>query len=126
MKGGSSIEKGAHINTDQGSLACREVGRREFYDFVNTTFNELVQRESRITHAKSSLALFCRMDIGILLNQEGSANYFVNEIERTPTTSLWSQNSKRTGVKIGILADTFAEAMRSWLCGMCNSYSLSS
>jgi hypothetical protein len=66
------------------------------------------------------------MDVGILVKQNGSVDYFVNEIERTTTCSLWSQDSKKTGVKIGILGDTFGEAMHGWLEGMCNSYSLSS
>ena len=125
VKAGWSPDKDL-TKTDHGSVSRRQNGRDQFYEFVNTTFQALVQRESRIIQAKTSLALFCRMDIGILENGDGSIHYFVNEIERTPTTSLWSHDAKKTGVKIGILADTFAEAMNVWLQGMCNSYSLSS
>lgn len=77
------------------------------------TYNQLMQCESRkLGGGKSSLALFLRMDVGLYIDGQGVANYFVNEVERTVTTSLWV---KTTGVPPNSLAQTFGECLGEWM-----------
>ena len=80
--------------------------------------------ESRSMSGKPSICLFCRLDIGLLIDKEGRAHYFVNEVERTQTTSLWSNRShaKSPKASTGILGDTFAQAFYEWLLSMNSPY----
>jgi len=79
------------VNPQHGAEYFREQGKREFYEFVLGTWRELVLRETRDGGGKPSICLFCRMDIGVRidLHGAGSSQYFVNEVEHSPTTSVW-------------------------------------
>ncbi|KAI5999281.1 hypothetical protein EDD15DRAFT_2193943 [Pisolithus albus] len=60
------------------------------------------------------------MDIGLKFLPEGPPQYFVNEVERSPTTSLWfSCNPSNT---MGTMADTFAMVFRQWIKDIRNPY----
>ncbi|KAI6025432.1 hypothetical protein EDC04DRAFT_2606310 [Pisolithus marmoratus] len=65
-------------------------------------------------------AVFCRMDVGLKITNDGCPHYFVNEVERSTTTSLWlASNLDNT---MGTMADTFAMVFRQWLHDMRNAY----
>jgi hypothetical protein len=111
-------KKCAH-NPTEGELHIRQKGRDEFYAFVKTTFDALYQIENRLIGGKSSIGIFCRMDIGVTKTKEGCVNYIVNEVERTPNASLWYQTKKVVNqVKIGTLGSTIARAFHVWLMDM--------
>ena len=42
--------------------------KEDFYVFVQQTYNELYRIESRVNGGKSPLAVFCRIDVGIIEN----------------------------------------------------------
>ena len=44
------------------------LAKEDFYVFVQQTYDELYRIESRVNGGKSPLAVFCRMDIGIIEN----------------------------------------------------------
>jgi hypothetical protein len=105
-------------NPDHGSHSIRSDAETEFKTFVLDTFNELYQIEARVLGGVPSIGIFCRFDIGLIVNAERQVHYFVNEVERVQTTSLWSNKQskeKSSQARIGILGETFAEAFYSWL-----------
>ena len=95
----------------------------EFVSFVERTWRELVTRETKDNEARPSIALFCRMDIGIRIDPFGKEPpaYFVNEVERSLNTSLWLRFH---GKFMGTLADTFAMAFKQWMKDVRNPYIL--
>lgn len=76
------------------------------------TWNALTILEKADAGGSVSISIFCRLDIG-LNYQEGKLSYFVNEVERSLTTSLWI-SAMPEGYH-GILADTFADTFHEWL-----------
>jgi hypothetical protein len=62
----------------------------ELYDFARKMLAAMVQYKTRKYGSKPSLAFFVRLDIGLIQNNAGELSYFVNEMERTGTCSLWS------------------------------------
>jgi hypothetical protein len=103
-------------NPDGGDHRTREKGKDEFYDFVRKTYRGLYHLESRSLAAKTSISLFCWLDIGLIV-VDGKVNYFINEVERTQTASLWSNSAQkfRSHTHINLLADTFGFALHAWL-----------
>lgn len=112
------------VNPQSGTALTRQQGRKEFCDYVMQTWKDLVARETKDTGAKPSLCVFCRMDIGIRIDPSGQLRpeYFVNEVERSPLTSLWFYHF--VGRTMGTFADTFAMVLRRWLMDIRNPYIL--
>jgi hypothetical protein len=112
-------------NPDHGTVLTREKGKTQFYDFVQKTYEGLYMVESRALGARSSISIFCRIDISLIV--EGDiVHYFVNEVKRYHTCSLWS--NRKTGpnsskVSIGTFADTFSETFHKSLVDIFNPYS---
>jgi len=106
-------------NPDDGDMQLREQARAEFFDFVNKTFLNLLQIESRLLTSRPSIGIFCRLDIGLMV-ANGRVNYFVNEVERTQTASLWNNPPKGTKYfsRIGLIGATFANSFHKWVSGM--------
>ena len=105
-------------NPDHGSHITRCEAETEYRQFVMNTYNELYQIESRVLGGIPSIAIFCRLDIGLIISAERKVQYFVNEVERVQTTSLWSNKEskeKSSRARIGILGEMFAGAFYSWL-----------
>lgn len=105
-------------NPDHGSHSIRSDAEAEFRSFVLDTYNELYQIEARVLGGIPSIGIFCRLDIGLIISADNEVHYFVNEVERVQTTSLWSNKQpkeKSSQARIGILGETFAEAFYSWL-----------
>jgi hypothetical protein len=90
------------------------------------TYEELYAMESRKTSGKPSICLFCRLDIGILIDGEGQVHYFVNEVEKTQTTSLWSNRQHAHSLRIParMLGHTFAKAFYEWMLSVQNPYTV--
>jgi hypothetical protein len=112
-------------NPDHGSHSTRSDAENEFRSFVLETYNELYQIESRVLGGISSIGVFCRLDIGLIISPQQQVHYFVNEVERVQTTSLWSNKQlkeKSSQARIGILGETFAEAFYNWLSHTINPH----
>lgn len=73
----------------QGSDAERNLGETQFKDFVMGQFRGLCERECPPDGSSSTLKVFCRMDVSLMVSGSGKLGYFVNEVERTNTASLW-------------------------------------
>ena len=50
----------------------------------------------------SSLQVFCRVDVGILSRPPNIASYFVNEVERGITASLWVGEGSHAAGMVGM------------------------
>jgi hypothetical protein len=101
------------VNPIEGNVDTRRRAKKEFEDFVKSTFHALYRIESQLISGKPSIGLFCRMDIGILWNDETlQINYFVNEIERTPNCTLWANQGS---TPIGTFGTTLADMFYRWL-----------
>lgn len=103
------------VNPDEGTEIERKRARMEFEGFVLNTWRELVLMEKAEVGGPVSISVFCRLDIGLNYH-DGQVTYFVNEVERSLTTSLW-MSAMPDGYH-GILADTFATTFYDWLHGM--------
>jgi hypothetical protein len=79
------------------------------------SYNGLMECETRKLGGMSSGSMFLRMDIGLYFDSGGRASYFINEVERTATTSLWGRT---VGIPLNTLAATFGESLRRWMDGM--------
>jgi hypothetical protein len=115
----------AICNPSHGSLITRNAARAEFIKFVMDTYRELYRIESRVLGGKPSMALFCRFDVGIIAGNDQNIHYFVNEVERAQTTSMWSNRScafSSAQVPFGTLATTFAGVFYDWLSDICNPH----
>jgi hypothetical protein len=113
-----SLPDGISIcNPLQGTFHHRQKGEIEFKEFVKKTYNELYRIETNTLGGRSSISVFCRFDIGLLFDKFHSADYFINEVERTPTASLWSNTSGngRNHSLIESLGSTFAYVFYDYL-----------
>ena len=98
---------------DGGTHMVRSNAMHDFESFALRTWEELVQLEKG-HFGTSASAIFCRLDIGVMMKGE-TISYFVNEVERSMTTSLWM--SAMPDAIHGTLADTLAEALHRWIIG---------
>lgn len=111
-------------NPKEGDWTIRNQAKKQFYDFVIQTYQKLYDLETRQLCAKSSISIFCRFDIG-LIEKENKVYYFVNEVERTQTASLWTNSLKTTGTnksRIGLFGSTFATVLYKWLQDISNPF----
>ncbi|KAI6017507.1 hypothetical protein EDC04DRAFT_2902507 [Pisolithus marmoratus] len=107
------------INPQHGDMLVHEEGKAQFFNFVLDTWRGLVLQETQKC-GKPSIAVFCWMDIGLMVTADGCPHYFMNEVEQSTTTSLWlACNINNT---MGTMADTFAMVFRQWLHDMKNAY----
>jgi len=126
------LKRGTLLNVEVsnptfGSMDTRSHGEHQFHQFVMDTYNELCKIELKQLLAKSSIGIFVRFDIALILDQSTKhVTYFVNEVECTQTTTLWSNRlrAKSTTAPTGILGYTLAETLHKWLCIMTDSSAL--
>ncbi|KAF8230020.1 hypothetical protein L208DRAFT_1378702 [Tricholoma matsutake] len=100
------------LNPDSNTFKFCENAKKEFRDFVLETYRGLLAMEVKTIGSRSTLSLFCRMDIGIFMDASRKASYFVNEVERTLTTAVWV---KDRDIPINSLALTIRQALHSGL-----------
>lgn len=108
----SQVNPEVFSKADEGNVEHRKGARDEFETFVKTVWNSVIMVEKDIVSGTPCTALFCRMDIGVMM-KDGQISYFVNEIERSMTTSLWM--SAMEDASHGILADSFGEVLHRWI-----------
>ena len=60
----------------------------------------------------SSLQVFCRVDVGILARAPDTASYFINEVERGITTSLWVTDGPYTA---GMSGMSIVASLKRWV-----------
>ncbi|KAG9308767.1 hypothetical protein JVU11DRAFT_11559 [Chiua virens] len=115
-QGELAISEDTFVNPTRGDLALREKGKREVYEFVDIVFRDLAVRENQIHGTRNSISVFCRIDVGLLFDRAGEPWYFVNEIERTTTASLWLRMDKINEQRS--MMDTFARVFHSYLTSL--------
>ncbi|KIK78106.1 hypothetical protein PAXRUDRAFT_28688 [Paxillus rubicundulus Ve08.2h10] len=103
------------VNPDQGTDSERRHAKKEFEAFTMNIWRNLVLTEKAMIGGSTSISIFCRLDVGLTM-KDSYAMYFVNEVERSLTTSLW-MSAMPDGLH-GIFADTFAATLHDWLTGM--------
>ena len=86
--------------------------RREFEDFVMEVFKRLCSMESSFTGIPSTLNVFCHIDVSLIFDENRKANYFVNEVERTNTASLWTSLRKQSNMT---MTNDFQSALYGWV-----------
>jgi len=115
------------FNPTFGSMDMHSHGEQQFHQIFMDTYDKLCKIELKQLLAKSSIGIFVRFDIALILDQSTKrVTYFVNEVERTQTTTLWSNRlrAKSTTAPTGILGYTLAETLHKWLCIMTDSSAL--
>ena len=101
-------------NPDYRSMSIRQHAEQEFREFVKQTYEGLCDAELKMLSAKSSIIVFVQFDIGLVESRgDGWVHYFVNEVERTQTMSLWS--NRWTGLG---LSQTSVVQNSKQQCGM--------
>ncbi|KIK76715.1 hypothetical protein PAXRUDRAFT_169020 [Paxillus rubicundulus Ve08.2h10] len=108
------------VNPDHGDCLEHSKGWDEFRIFVDKNYRGLVRQETNPTGIVSSLGVFCRMDIGLMFDTDGRPSYFVNEVERTPTMSMWLNTVEDTTVRV--MLDTFARVLHTHLTSLNHPY----
>ena len=101
-------------NPTFGSMDTRSRVEQQFHQFVMDTYNELCKIELKQLLAKSSIGIFIRFDIALILDQGTKrVTYFLNEVKCTQTMTLWSNRlrAKSTTAPTGILGYTLAETL---------------
>lgn len=94
-----------------------EAARLELETFAETTLQHIIKAERSAYHHEPSIELFCRMDIGVMPDDKGHLQYFVNEIARGPTTtSLFSGSTLDLRSVAPNLGADFAVAFHEYLC----------
>lgn len=97
---------------DKGDVETRQEAKQQFWSFVERTYQSLVDYEMRRQLGNPSICVFCRMDIGVI-ERDDALHYFVNEVERSTTASLW-MDAFPDGHH-GILADSIGVGIYEWL-----------
>jgi hypothetical protein len=85
----------------------------ELYEFARANVLELSKMEKRTTGSKSSIDTFCRIDIGLIQIENGSLQYFVNEVERGLNVSLWT--GQQWPYLMGEVAAKLGPLLHSWV-----------
>ena len=99
------------VNPQTGDRRSRSDGWEELRLFIDTTYRGLVTQESNPLGLRSSLTVFCRMDIGLMFDGEGNPSYFVTDIERSATMSMWLKVIEDTTNRS--MLDTFARVLHT-------------
>jgi hypothetical protein len=100
---------------------------QEFHEFVKQTYKGLCDAESKMLSAKSSITVFVWFNIGLVESRgDGQVHYFINEVERTQTMSLWSNHTHARSPKspTGILGCMLAGMLYKWLIRITHPYSV--
>ncbi|KAF8425023.1 hypothetical protein L210DRAFT_865476 [Boletus edulis BED1] len=108
------------VNPDDGHHHDRVKGSEELQAFVDKTFRHLHRAETSVGGFRSSLSVFCRMDVGILFDEGGVPHYFVNEVERTLTASLFLR--RIVDREMRTIAHSFAHVLHTYVADLDNPY----
>ena len=116
-------KNGTLLTTDVCNPAFRSMetclhGKQQFHDFIMDMYDELYKVELKQLQAKSSIGVFVCFDVALIVDQGTQrVTYFVNEVEHTHTTTLWSNRlkAKSSAAPTSILGYTLAETLYKWL-----------
>lgn len=72
---------------DLGGHHKRENAQKEFEEYALATWQSLVCMEKSLVAGTPCTAVFCRLDIGVIMKNR-TISYFVNEVEHSLMTSL--------------------------------------
>lgn len=92
----------------------------EVMKVVEESYKELFRQETNPAGAKSSLCVLSRFDVGLMFDDDGNPSYFVNEVERSQTMSLWLKTVEDTSMRG--MVDTFARVLHSHLSDLGDPY----
>ena len=107
------INKGEELTEDnvfdpnQGTVE-KDIARGKLYAFVTNFLDRLTALEG----AKSSLHVFCRVDVSIFVDEDKKVSFYVNEVERGLTTCLWSDQGTRL---VGHVGTNLAWPLACWV-----------
>jgi hypothetical protein len=94
-----------------------DAARLELETFAETTLRNLVEAERMAYYHRPSIETFCRLDIGVMPDEEGNLRYFVNEVTRSPTAAcLFSGYTFGVKTVAPNLGADFAVAFHRYLC----------
>lgn len=82
--------------------------KEELAQFVKKFLKHLMKQDGQ----NSSLRVFCRVDVSIFIKSPNVVSYFVNEVERGITTSLWVGEGLHTA---GIVGMGIVRPLKEWL-----------
>jgi hypothetical protein len=89
-----------------------DIARKELFDFVECQVDRLATLEERFyAGEKSSLRIFCRIDVGLLWHAS-KLHYFVHEVERGPSACLFGRASEEC---FTALANKFLNEFLGWV-----------
>ena len=80
----------------------------EILEFVKTFLKYLAKPEGQ----NSTLHVFCRVDVGVFIEKPNVVSYFVNEVERGITTSLWVADGPHT---VGMVGASIVGPLKRWI-----------
>jgi hypothetical protein len=80
----------------------------ELEQFVKTFIKHLEKLEGK----DSGLRVFCRVDVGIFIKTPNTVSYFVNEVERGVTTSLWVTDGPHS---VGVVGMSMVGPLKHWI-----------
>ena len=109
------------------SMETRGHRMQQFHEFIMDMYDELYKVELKQLQSKSSIGVFVHFDVALIVDQGTQCiTYFVNEVECTQTTTLWSNSlkAKSWAAPTGILGYTLAETLYKWFSIITDSSAL--
>ena len=113
------LKENPNLSAQEISPACEadpevlEYAMSELLTFAQKNLTELSKMERCSTGSASSMDIFCRMDIGIIETEDGSLDYFVNEVEKGVNVCLWA--GEVMPHLIGKVGSKLGQALHSWV-----------
>jgi len=108
-----SHDMGLPNGVTQNQIAAAQA---ELYTFALDTLAHIIDAEWLANGCASSLALYCRMDVGIHVKSDGKLCYFVNELCRGPlATCLWTSTDVDSSHIASNLGAEFAPILHRWM-----------
>lgn len=104
LKRGITLSEGTVFNPNQ-SAADLKKARDELHEFVRKFFRAL----KAVDGPNSCLQVFCRIDVAITAD---ASSYFINEVERGITTSLWVHDGDHAA---GLVGMSIVQPLKRWV-----------
>jgi hypothetical protein len=89
-------------------------GHRVFTEFIHNQLRALIVKEESVTNRMSSYRIFCRLDVGVFKDRDGTYHFMVNEAERSISTYLFGCEAL---VKLEIMMAGFTRLLHAATVG---------
>ena len=86
----------------------RGIAEEKLNEFVTEFLKRLADRDGQ----NSTLQVFCRVDVSVFVDQDKKVSFFVNEVERGMTTSLFSSAGPSA---VGQVGSDISWPLASWI-----------